>query len=57
MIMVKQKCIITIETVDENKVSVSQKWTPPLDLKNPENNDPEIVRLFQLIWGKLREEQ
>ena len=52
--VIKQKCTITIETADEDNVSVSQEWTPPLDLKNPENNDPEIVHVFQLIMEALR---
>lgn len=55
MIMaIKQKCIITIETADKNSVKVSQKWIPPLDLKKPENNDPEIVHVFHLIMDALK---
>jgi hypothetical protein len=43
---IQQKLVITIESMPDDKINIKHTFTPPIDMKNDENNNRAIIECF-----------
>ena len=52
---IKQRLVITIESMANDKVSIKHKFSPVIDMKNEENNNRAIIECFIRFMNLLKE--